>query len=380
MARTRSGLRLSLLRLAAVLFSVVVALLLAEAAVRLFPGLLNERLQHAAFSKYDTLPGGIFQFEGITRARFMRADFPTRAFSHGLFWSHRTDENGFRNPPGLSDREVLLLGDSLVYGHGVDGENTVGALLRSRHGVQAYDLSAQGQCIYENYLALRLFLEDLRPETVLLFVFVNDIRDVEQRRHLVMGGEIPEISTFDYSLIRDRLADLRQFREPWPVRAAFASSIVRMIAKTRGYHPPKPPESSTPEQWRKAAADADHDRPTNNSVPTVILDDSRFQPVEHYYGALIGDLASRCRQTGARLVLIHLVPPTARPWTQRERAQTKLRASLQEICNRHQLELYDTAGFFQGKTEWILPGDGHFNPAGNRALADFLEANVLDEG
>ncbi len=379
MARTRSGLRLTLLRLAAVLLSVVVALLLAEGGIRLFPGLLNEKLQHAAFSKYDSLPGGIFQFEGITRARFMRADFTTRAFSHGLFWSHRTDENGFRNPPVLSNRNVLLLGDSLIYGHGVDGEETVGEFLRSHHGVQAYDLSAQGQCLYENYLALRLFLDEFRPETVLLFVFVNDIRDVEKRKRADPGSEIPEISTFDYSLIRHRLADLRRYREPWPVRAAFASSIVRMVAKTRGYQPPKPPESSTPEQWKQATANADQDRPTNNSVPAVVLDDSRFQPIEHYYDALLGDLASRCRQTGARLVLVHLVPPTARPWMERERAQTKLQASLQEICNRHQLELYDTTGFFQGKIEWILPGDGHFNPAGNRALADFLEANVLEE-
>jgi hypothetical protein len=378
MARTSSGLRLTLLRLAAVLISVVVSLLLAEGGVRLFPRLLNEKLQHAAFSKYDTLPGGIFQFEGITRARFMRADYTTRAFSHGLFWSHRTDENGFRNPPGFSDRKVLLLGDSLIYGHGVDGEETVGAFLRSRHGVQAYDLSAQGQCLYENYLALRLLLDEFRPETVLLFVFVNDIRDVEQRRRGQSLSAIPEISDFDYSLIRQRLTDLRRFHEPWPVRAAFASSIVRMVAKTRGYHPPKPPESSTPEQWRKVAAIADHDRPTNNNVPDVVLDDSKFEPVERYYDALLGDLASRCRQTGARLVLVHLVPPTAKPWRQRERAQNKLQASLQEICNRNQLELYNTTDFFQGKIEWILPGDGHFNPAGNRALADFLEANVLD--
>jgi len=38
---------------------------------------------------------------------------------------------------------------------------------------------------------------------------------------------------------------------------------------------------------------------------------------------------------------------------------------------------YDTTAFFAGRTEWILPGDGHLNPTGNRELAAFLHTAVF---
>ena len=41
------------------------------------------------------------------------------------------------------------------------------------------------------------------------------------------------------------------------------------------------------------------------------------------------------------------------------------------------IELVDTREFLEGRTEWILPGDGYFNPEGNLAVAEFLSQNVL---
>ncbi len=51
----------------------------------------------------------------------------------------------------------------------------------------------------------------------------------------------------------------------------------------------------------------------------------------------------------------------------------------QTICNRHGLELVETREFFEGRTDWILPGDGHFNPEGNQAFAGFLSRMVLSQ-
>jgi hypothetical protein len=209
----RRGVRLWLFRLVTVLVALVVGFLIAECTIRIFPNLLNDKLRHAAFSKYDTLPGGIFRFEGITRTRFMRADHRTRAYSHDYFWTHEADTTGYRNPSGIDDRRVLLLGDSIVYGHGVESDETIAHYLRTNHGVAAYDISAQGQCLYDHYLALRL----------------------------------------------------------------------------------------------------------------------------------------------------------------------KLQQTLETICRRHELELIDTREFFNGRTDWILPGDGHFNPEGNRVFAEFLSQGVLGQ-
>ena len=375
MAAATRGLRLWLFRLVTVLVALVVGLLIAESAIRIFPNLLNEKLRHAAFSRYDTLPGGIFRFEGLSRTRFMRADQRTRAYSHGYFWTHETDSTGYRNPSGFDDRRVLLLGDSTIYGHGVESEETVAHFLKTDHDVAAYDMSAQGQCIYDHYLALRLFLDEFRPETALLFIYVNDVQDLEKLSRAPGGPEIPEIVAFDYGLLRDRIELLQSFRDPLMIRVAYSSAIVRMTAKTRRWRPARPPESETPPQWRPQRESKT--RPGN--AMGAVLDNSRFAPIEHYYDTVLADLAERCDRLGVRLVVIHLVPPSEREWRGRDRAQARFQQSLETICARHGLELVDTCEFFEGRTDWILPGDGHFNPEGNRAFAGFLSREILGQ-
>ena len=373
MATAPHRVRLRLFRLATVLVALVVGFLIAESAIRSFPRLLNDRLRHAAFSKYDTLPGGIFLFEGLTRSRVMRADHRTRAYSHGYFWTHETDSRAYRNPAGIDNPRVLLLGDSLVYGHGVEAAETVAHFLRTNHGVDAYDMSAQGQCLYEHYLALRLHLDEIRPDTVLLFVYVNDINDLENLGRARGGPEFPEIASFDYDGLRERIGRLQAHREPLAVRIAFSSAIVRLTAKIRRWRPARPPESVTPPEWRPPP----EGEPRPGNAMAAVLDDSRFAPIEFYHDTVLADLAERCDRLAVRLVVIHLVPPVEKEWPERDRAQARLERSLESICGRHGLEVVDTRDFFEGRTDWILPGDGHLNPAGHQALAAFLARQVL---
>lgn len=363
------------LRISVLLLSVCGTFLVIEAGLRLFPGVLPDELAHAAFSRYDSLPSGIYRFEGITRMRFMRSNQTTSPFSNGRFWSHSTDSNGFRNSREIAAKQILLLGDSLIYGHGVDDDATLAQRLRDEHGVAAYDMSAQGQCLYEHYVLLRLHLETYRPDVVALFVFVNDVRDLERRGRAATGGGYPEIVDFDYPLIRSRVERLQHFRDSWIVRLAWSSAVYRMVARTRGWKPHPPPESSAPEEWRSVAPKRRISGP--DDVPGAVLDDARFRPVAGYYESVLADLSKRCGDVGARLVVIHLVPPSESVWRARERAQTKLERELQRICERLSLEFVDTRAFFSGHHEWILPGDGHLNPAGHRALARFLANEVF---
>ena len=366
-----------LLRFLAALLALVLALIAAEAAIRLFPGLLNEKARHAAFSRYDTLPGGIFVVDGITGARYMRADFQTTAWSAGRSWSHRTDGRGFRNPPGIASPEVVLLGDSLIYGHGVEADQTVSHFLRTEHDVAAYDMSTQGRSPYEHYLSLRLWNEELRPHTALLFVYVNDVRDLVKLGRTAWLPDPPEIDDFDHREIHPRFDTLIRQREPLVLRAVFSSNLVRMVAKTRGWRPEPPPESVTPKRWRLPPGQLGASS-SDVSVPAAVLDDSLFRPIEKYIDLLLGDLAARCAEHRTRLAIIHIVPPVEAAWPARDRARAKLQRSLEGTCRLHGLELVDTADFFEGRTEWILPGDGHLNPSGHRALARFLAREVLD--
>ncbi len=122
--RRRGWVRWVTYRLLAVLVGLVAVVGGIEGALRLLPGLFASDALSWAFSRYDTLPGGMYVKERQTKMRFMRADYSTRAYSHGYFWRHQTDSLGFRNPSDLVDHGVLLLGDSFIYGHVVEEDET----------------------------------------------------------------------------------------------------------------------------------------------------------------------------------------------------------------------------------------------------------------
>ena len=81
-------------------------LLTLEALLAVWPGVLSPRLGNYAFSKYGTFPGGIYYRDPESGIHFMHPDFETETYFNGYRWHHRTDELGFRNPPGRVDRST----------------------------------------------------------------------------------------------------------------------------------------------------------------------------------------------------------------------------------------------------------------------------------
>jgi hypothetical protein len=190
-----------------VLGSLLACALFLEVALRIAPELLGSRTANQIFSVYHAKPGGIYFHEPVTDLLYMRPDYQTHAWFNGYTWHHATDARGFRNPPGRPVDGALLLGDSLIYGHGVEEEDGVAAQLEKRHGRRVYNLSRQGDSLYPHYVMLRLHLEAFRPETVVLFVFHNDFHDLLAYRGVALLQEAPEITFGDYARIREQLAD-----------------------------------------------------------------------------------------------------------------------------------------------------------------------------
>ncbi len=384
-----------------------------EATLRLLPGLFTGDALSWAFSRYDTLPGGMYVKERRTKMRFMRADFSTRAYSHGYFWRHRTDRLGFRNPSDLVDHDVLLLGDSFIYGHGVEETDTVAHFLRAEHQVAAYNMASQGQCLYEHTVLLNLYLDQLRPQTVVLFAFLNDFQDLEKKRPKRLIQKIPEIHSFDYDEIRVRVDELRSRTEPWPVRAAFELGTVRLatkwIHKAGGSEAEAPVTSPKPDRKKEPAVkpltrraqDSDAGpyspqngrRPVENTAPmnaeelrarglwpgrveVPILDPARFAPIARYYRRVVAHLGDRCRRREIRPVLVQLSAPSGERGEVHAQAQRKLRRFLAKIADEHDIEFFDTEDLFKNSESNFLPEDGHFSAVGHRRLARFIAEDV----
>ena len=198
--------RRALRSLAAGVLPTLVLLGVFELVLRAFPGILPMRVATAVYSVYGDKPGDIYFRDRPTRASFMWPNYETSAYWNGYRWKHRTDALGFRNPPDLADRSLVLLGDSMIYGHGVEEQDTVSYLLRTKYGRGAYSGARQGDCLYQEYLVARRLLPELRPKTLVLTTFANDFEDLETYRKPAEIAQPAELS-LDVDALDRRLAE-----------------------------------------------------------------------------------------------------------------------------------------------------------------------------
>ena len=351
-------------RIAAALAPTLVLLAGFELALRVFAGSVPIEMGTAIYSVYGDGPGDIYFRDRPTRANFMWPDFETRAYWNGYVWEHRTDSLGFRNPGDLQDRSLVLLGDSMIYGHGVELEDTVAHFLRHEHGLPAYSAARQGDCLYQEYLVARHLLPLLRPQTLVLTVFLNDFEDLTIYRKPEEIAALRELE-LDVDALAARLAE--------PERSSKWSKQLHRLKTWRLLEMAwKKARSGTAPAPVASAPDAPAAQP---SFLQAITDDSLYAPVARYYETILGDLADRARETGTQLVLLHL-DVADQVVAGSLAAQDRVRALLDSIGREHGLHVLSTRSVFEECPDCFLPNDGHLNREGHRRLAEFLAANL----
>ncbi len=301
---------------------------------------IPQNLGNALYSVYGIFPGGIYFVDEPTGMNFLRPDFETRAHWGGRWWRHATDGRGFRNPPGVEPR-VLLLGDSMIYGHGVDEEDTVGHALRTVHGWKAYNMARQGDCLYQQYVLLRLHLPRLQPERVVLFAFANDLQDLTVYRSDAQIREAPELQLDETALAR-RVGRARSDFS-WG-QQAHRSKVLRLLAMLAS---------------GESAAEATDPRPVETGRPPLLAG---------YYDRILGDLARRAEGVGARLELVLI----DHPMPALDEGEARLGELLEAASRRHGLPYRSTGTLLHGCPACLLPDDGHLTGEGARRIAAFV--------
>jgi len=357
---------MGLVRIAAGVAPALALLALVEVALRVGWRHVPPVLGTALYSVYEDKPGDLYFRDRPSRTMFMWPSFRTRAYWDGYAWEHRTDASGFRNPPDLSDHSLLLLGDSMIYGHGVEEKDTVAHLLRAKHGRGAYSMARQGDCLFEQYMKLRLHLDEMRPKTAVVTVFLNDFEDLESKRSPEQIAAPPEL-TLDYGALAARLAqpaassswlDELHRLKIWRLLAAGWDALGRRAAA--------PPAGD-------AAVAAAPPPPPPMLAP--IADDARFATITRYYRTLLGDLAQRARAQGTELVVLdldlgeHVAAGSLA-------LQDRVRAMLESIGAEYGFRVLSTRELFDGCEACYLPRDGHLSREGHRRLAAFLDEQL----
>ena len=344
--------------LALAVASIVLVLGALEATLRRWPTLLGQEFANGALTRYSTKDGGIYYFDRRLHMNFMIPNYRTTMYYNGYVWQHQTDALGFRNDPLHVPADVVLLGDSVVYGHGVNFEHTIGYLLERRSGLRVANLGRQGDCAFQEAYLLTEYLPVFRPRVVVHVFTPNDIEDLYV--HL------------DTAVMRDFIAQPID-RIAYPPRIDPAQALAEHDLKLRkrgvwrrledrmyvakmfrwlGYRV---------REWRAAASRAEAapaDPRTRHDVADVNADPSSLG--WRYTAHALAYMKYLTDGAGARLVMA--------PFTQGRQL-----AILREIAARHAIEIVDTAPVFAGPS--ILPNDGHLSPQGARTLADLIAAH-----
>jgi lysophospholipase L1-like esterase len=157
--------------------SLVVASLLAEGLLRAFPSLLPEEAQLRLAWSTQTPVNSI----GDPDLGFLYPPNHHQDFRSGdIRFSVDSDEHGFRNPsPWPKTAEIVVLGDSMAYGWGVEGPEAWYRLLeKSLPAGRVISLGLPGTMPLQNLRYYERFGTGLKPRVVIFSIFPgNDFGD-----------------------------------------------------------------------------------------------------------------------------------------------------------------------------------------------------------
>jgi hypothetical protein len=345
------------------LYRVVYGLLLAasltlwlELALRGSPSVLSGPIANVAFGGYHWHRGGIYDLDEH-RGPVLRPSVSRLMYWNGRWWRHQTNEDGYRGPQ-LARAAAVFLGDSMIYGHGVEDGETLAAAFARDTGQAAANLGQQGTCQVQSLLTWRARGRALVPRWVFASVHFNDVEDVdvmyeaeEQRRFRAEPGYVP-------------LAVARYRPRPWWDPVAFWSRHVSLPLRVGGL-------LGTVMQAARAGELGSRPTEAPSALPSV-EDLARPFPTDGPGWATerhaLARLQRECTEAGARLVLFDIGYPRA------------FTAEVESIAGQIGAD-YSPAGRVvlargQGGEDVYLKNDGHWTPLGNDLMARELAGAV----
>lgn len=164
-----------------------------EVILRTFPSFLSEEARlrlhwrevagaDAPAARTVNDPDIGFLYKANDRGTISRGDFS---------FVYNTDSNGFRNPTAeVVAADVIVLGDSMAFGYGVQDDQTWVAKLREEHAdLDIYNLGMIGAAPQQYVRILERFGLSLNPELVVLVLFPgNDMADAQKFQNWIDQG------------------------------------------------------------------------------------------------------------------------------------------------------------------------------------------------
>ncbi|MBK8277181.1 MAG: SGNH/GDSL hydrolase family protein [Nitrospira sp.] len=310
-------------------------------------------------TKYSTKPGGIYYFDPVLRMNFMLPSYSAEMAYNGYHWHHQTDQYGFRNHEGRTKADILLLGDSHTYGHGLEMEQTVGYFLERLAGRTVYSLGRQGDSSFQEAYLLTEQIARLQPRVVLYFFCENDIRDVyayQTDSQLQEFIETP-VNDITYPLRMDVLSAIKR-RDEENAQIMHPSSLLDVI-RQRSYLVKVYDWNQfirKEQAFEVRISDQNHDENNGTSLGWK------------YTKKAIAYMNYVAAQHGAKFIIVPIPAMNKR-----------LMAILKEVADEQALPVVDTASLDPSDPSnavFFLPRDGHLSEKGANAMAALISEQL----
>lgn len=339
-----------------IFLGVFLGVFLIEVSLRVHPALMGRQFENGILTKYRTGPGGIYYYgktcEGVN-IRLMKPDFKTQMFYNGYTWTHETDHLGFRNPAEHIPADILLVGDSFIYGHGVNFDKTVGYALEDLSGIDVYNLARQADTIFQQKFLLSQYIDIISPKYVIYFYFNNDISDL----YFMLGGNGMsniEIEEYFNSTVQ----------QPVEVKAPCEWKIKTSPPEFDDYEPSfyqrltaKPYLLRIPDFY----AQRNKRNHAMKKLKSIVNDEA--SSAWSYMKHSILSMDAIVKEHGAELIIVPITPLGGQH-----------QEILRSFSEKNGLPFVHTYQTFnrQDHAEYFLPGDGHFSEYGARHMAEML--------
>lgn len=359
----RRGRRSVLYRFWFVLLLATVTAAAFELLLRARPGILKGAVANVAYTGYHWQRDGIYRLDPH-RGPVMRPSFRRRMYWNGHWWSHETNADGYRGER-LVRADAVFLGDSMVYGHGVEADQAVPARFQARSGLRSANLGQQGACLVQELLTFLDTGVRLRPRVVFVCTHPTDLEEVV--RHYGAG----ELARFVSAPAADAGAwphASPEFRprpawDPiafWSLHVALPMESSGVLgAVVRGLRGKGQVVVARRDPF--VPAPAERAMGLDGLVPPGLADPTL--PWRAHRHAL-GEIRRACQRIGARLVLFDLGYPDA--------LSAAVRAAAAELG----ADYSDAGRVVVERSErgerMYLKDDGHWSPEGADAMAAAL--------
>jgi hypothetical protein len=172
------GRRFLLYLIFAVTLSLTVCAIGLEILLHFAPGILKGQVANVSYTGYHWQKGGIYHLD-LNMGPDMKPNVRREMYWAGHWWQHDANKEGYRGPV-LDHADAIILGDSVIYGHGVETSQTVSSQLTETTGLGVANLGQQGNSMVQCLITLQRKGVSLRPKVVYVSSHFTDLEETTQ--------------------------------------------------------------------------------------------------------------------------------------------------------------------------------------------------------